>query len=368
MAGSPLRILVVGAGIAGLATARALRLAGFRPEVVEKHPATTVPTAGIFLPGNVARAFAQLGLDDPVRRLGQVIRWQRFLDERGEQLCRVDLTALWDGVGECRALPRVELHQVLLSAAGGEVRHGAEATALHPTQGGVEVVFGDGTHREYDLVIGADGRRSAVRALAALGGPARRTGQVVYRSVITDGPAVSDWTALLGDRRSFVVMPMGGGRIYCCADEAGTEVPADPLDRLREIFGGFGGPVPAVLEAVRAVQVALAEEVQLGRWSYGRVVLVGDAAHATAPSLAQGAAMAVEDAVVLAEELRRTTDLDEALLRYESRRRPRTKWVLDRTRDRDRTRNVAPQLRDPVLRGRGERIFQEHYRLLVDPA
>lgn len=361
------RILVVGAGIAGLTTARALRLAGFRPEVVERHPATVVPTSGIFLPGNAARALARLGLDDPLRHLGQVIRWQRFLDERGEQLCRVDLAALWDGVGECRALPRDELHQVLLRGAGGEVRYGTEVTALHPRTDGVEVVFGDGTRREYDLVIGADGRRSAVRAMAALGGPARPTGRVVYRSVITGGPEVTDWTALLGDRCGLVVVPLGGGRLYCCADETGSAAPADPLDRLRQVFGGFGDPVPAILAAIRTVQVALTDEVQLGRWSYGRVVVVGDAAHATSPSLAQGAAMAIEDAVVLAEELRRATDLDEALLRYESRRRPRTKWVLDRTRDRDRTRDVPPPLRDPVLRGRGERIFQEHYRLLVDP-
>lgn len=368
MAGSPLRILVVGAGIAGLATARALRLAGFRPEIVEKLPATTVPTAGIYLPGNAARAFAQLGLDDPVRPLGQVIGCQRFLDAQGQQLCEVDLTALWSGVGECRALPRDELHRVLLTGAGGAVRHTTEVTGLHPADSGVEVTFGDGARRGYDLVIGADGRRSTIRALAALGGSARPTGQVVYCSVVVDGPEVADWTALLGDRCGFVVMPMGAGRLYCYADEAGTAAPADPLARLREVFAGFGGPVPAVLEAVRAVAVATTDEIQLGRWSYGRVVLVGDAAHATAPTLAQGAAMAVEDAVVLAEELRRSDDLDEALIRYENRRRPRTKWVLDRTRDRDRTRDVPPPLRDPVLRGRGGRIFQEHYRLLVDPA
>lgn len=375
MAGSPLRILVVGAGIAGLATARALRLAGFRPETVEKLPASTVPTAGIYLPGNAARGFAQLGLDDPIRPLGQVIRTQRFLDARGRQLCEVDLTALWGGVGECRALPRDELHRVLLTGAGGVVRHTTEVTGLNPFEAGVEVTFGDGDRRPYDLVIGADGRRSAVRAMAALGGPARPTGQVVYRSVVTGGPEVTDWTALLGDRCGFVVMPMGAGRLYCYADEAGTAAPADPVARLREVFAGYGGPVPAVLEAVRAVQVATTDEVQLGRWSYGRVVLVGDAAHATAPTLAQGAAMAVEDAVVLAEELSRAGDgagrigdIDEALIRYEFRRRPRTKWVLDRTRDRDRTRDVPPPLRDPVLRGRGGRIFQEHYRLLVDPA
>ena len=386
MAGSTLRVLVVGAGIAGLAVARALRLAGFRPEVIDRlpppssmvdgapsdveHPAAPLayrPT-GIYLPGNAARALRDLDLHGPVRPLGQVIHRQRFLDARGRELCEVDLTKLWAGVGECRALPTTDLHRVLLTGAGGEVRYDVEVRRLELTIDAVFVTFGDGRQAEYDLVIGADGRRSAVRALAALGGPARPAGQVVYRSVVSGGPSLVDWTGLLGQRAGFVAMPMGSGRLYCYADEAGTTVPADPLARLREVFGDYGGPVPAILARVQQVQVAVTDEVELGRWSRGRVVLVGDAAHATAPTLAQGAAMALEDALVLVRELQRAANVPTALLGYESRRRPRIKWVSDRTRDRDRTRDVPPALRDPLLRGRGGRIFQEHYRLLVDPA
>ncbi|MGW0435436.1 FAD-dependent monooxygenase [Micromonospora sp. NPDC003197] len=368
MPGSTLRILVVGAGIAGLAVARTLRLAGFRPEIVERLPAGRPVETGIYLPGNAARALREIGLDGPLRPLGQVIGRQRFFDVAGRQLCEVDLGRLWSGVGECRALPRAELHQVLLTAAGGDVRHGVELRRLELAPNTVTVTFGDGRMAEYDLVIGADGRRSIVRTLAALGGTLRPVGQIVYRSVVTGGPRVADWIALLGQRAGFVVVPMGAGRLYCCADEAGTTLPADPLARLREIFGEYGGPLPAVLAALDKVRAEVAEEVELGRWSHGRVVLVGDAAHATAPTLSQGAAMAIEDAVALADALRRTDHVPDALDSYESRRRPRTKWVLDRTRDRDRTRDVTPALRDPLLRGRGGRIFQEHYRLLLDPA
>ncbi|GAA1893033.1 FAD-dependent monooxygenase [Asanoa iriomotensis] len=366
---STLRVLVVGAGIAGLAVARALRLVGYRPEVVEKLPATTLPGAGIFLPGNAARALRELGLDEPVRPLGQVVERQRFLDERGGELCEVDLGKLWDGVGECRALPRAELQRVLLASVDGEVRYDTALARLDvDTEGAASATFGDGSTASYDLVVGADGRKSAVRALAALGGPARPVGQVVYRSVVTGGPAITDWTALLGLRTAFVVTPMGEGRLYLYADEPGTSAPADPLGRLREVFGGHGAPVPDILDAVDKVQVALTDEVEIACWSRGPAVLVGDAAHATSPTLSEGAAMAFEDAVVLAEALTEATSVPEALRRYESRRRPRTKWVLDRTRDRDRTRDVAPALRDPLLRGRGDRIFRDHYRLLVDPA
>ncbi|MFI7550326.1 FAD-dependent monooxygenase [Micromonospora sediminimaris] len=367
MRGSPLRILVVGAGIAGLAVARALRLAGFRPDLTDKAPPHDLTDAGLYLPGNAARALRRLDLDDPVRPYGKVIHRQRFLDSTGASLCEVDLDALWAEVGECRALARSDLHRVLLSGAGGAVRHGAEVRTIDLLPSAVGVTFVDGTQVEYDLVIGADGPRSSIRALAALGGPPRPAGQVVYRGVVRDGPPVDEWTALLGQRCGFLVVPIGAGRLHCYADEAGTDLPADPLGRLRELFGEYGGPVPEVLDALDGVHATTTDEVELGRWFRGRVVLVGDAAHATAPTLSQGAAMALEDAVVLAESLHAAGSVEAALTAYESRRRPRTRWVQDRTRDRNRTRDVPPALRDPLLRGRGDRIFGEHYRLLLGP-
>jgi 2-polyprenyl-6-methoxyphenol hydroxylase-like FAD-dependent oxidoreductase len=256
----------------------------------------------------------------------------------------------------------------MLSGAGGAVRHETQVTCLEVVADETaKVQFGDGANAEYDLVVGADGRRSSVRVMAALGSAAVPVGQVMYRSVVTAGPKISEWTAVLGERAAFVVMPMGAGRLFCYADEAGSVAPADPLARVREVFGGFGGPVPAVLEAMEKVQVAVTDEVEISSWSQGPVVLVGDAAHATAPTLAQGAAMALEDAVVLAESLRGAASVPDALDEFERRRRPRTRWVLDRTRDRDRLRDVAPDLRDPLLRRRGEHIFADHYKALVEP-
>ncbi|WP_018812889.1 FAD-dependent monooxygenase [Salinispora pacifica] len=368
MGGFPLRILVVGAGLAGLAVARALRMAGFRPDLIDKLTPNDLVDSGLFLPGNADRALRQLDLDGPLRPLGQVIHRQYYRDATNAPLCEVDLDALWSGVGPCRALLRSELHRVLLSAAGGAVRYGVglDAVDLFPTT--VGITFADGVIAEYDLVVGADGPRSEVRALAALGGPPRPTGQVVYRAVVRDGPPVAEWTALLGHRAGFLLVPVGPGRLYCYADETGAVTPADPVARLDELFCDYGGPIPEVLDCLDQVHVTVTEEVELGRWRRGRVLLVGDAAHATAPTLSQGAAMALEDAVVLAESLQKSTgDIDAALTAYESRRRPRTRWVRDRTRDRNRTRDVAPALRDPLLRGRGGRIFGEHYRLLLGP-
>jgi FAD-dependent urate hydroxylase len=366
-----LRILVVGAGTAGLAAARGLRIAGFRPDVVEELPASTVPRAGIFLPGNASRALRLLGLDAPLRPFGDLIFRQVFLDASGGGLFELDIAALWSGVGESRAMSRADLQQVLLTGVGGEVRYDTAVTDLQIVDGAAKVEFSDGGIAEYDLVIGADGRRSTIRAKAGLGGHASPTGQIVYRSVVSGGPPLSDWTALLGRKSSFVVMPMGSRRLYCHADETvtpGTPNPADPLARVRELFGSFGAPVPAILAAMEKVQVARADEVVLDCWTKGPVLLVGDAAHATAPTLAQGAAMAFEDAVVLGEVLRATpADIPAALAAYETRRRPRCGQVCEGTRERDRTRDVPPALRDPMLRRRGRRIFTDQYRGLVSP-
>jgi FAD-dependent urate hydroxylase len=365
-----LRILVVGAGIAGLAVARALRLAGFRPHVVEELPATMLPAAGIYLPGNASRALRHLGLDAPLRPLGDLIFRQLFLDSRGCELFELDVAGLWAGVGESRALARADLQQVLLTGVGGEVHYDTAVRELEIFDRTAKVGFDDGSVAEYDLVIGADGRRSTIRAKSGLGGPAVATGQIVYRSVVSGGPPLSDWTALLGRRSSFVAMPMGGRRLYCYADETAPDSPdpEDPRAHLRELFGSFASPVPAILHAMDKVQVARTDEVVLDSWSRGPVLLVGDAAHATAPTLAQGAAMSFEDAVVLGEELRASpTDVPAALRAYEDRRRPRCGVVRDRTRERDRTRDVPPALRDPMLRRRGLRIFADQYQPLVAP-
>ncbi|PRY27861.1 FAD-dependent monooxygenase [Pseudosporangium ferrugineum] len=366
-----LRILVVGAGISGLAAARGLRIAGFRPDVVEELPASMAPGAGIYLPGNASRALRLLGLDAPLRPLGDLIFRQVFQDSAGHELFELDVAGLWAGVGESRALSRADLQQVLLTGVGGAVRYDTAVRDLDLIDGAAKVEFGDGSVAEYDLVVGADGRRSMIRQKAGLGGPAVPTGQIVYRSVVGGGPALSDWTALLGHRSQFVAMPMGGRRLYIYADETAapdTPGPADPVVRLRELFADFGGCVPAILDAVEKVQVARTDEVAIDRWSAGPVLLVGDAAHATAPSLAQGAAMAMEDAVVLGEVLKGAGgDVGAALRAYEQRRRHRCHQVRERTHERDRTRDVPPEERDALLRKGGQQIFADHYRALVEP-
>lgn len=364
------RILVVGAGIAGLAAARTLARAGFSVEVVERQPDWDEAGTGIYLPGNASRALRALGLEQAVSARGVVIPQQRVSDDRGRLLVAVDLDELWDGVGPCLALHRADLHAVLLDGARDmPIRMGAEVRGLQERSGTVSVEFGDGAARDYDVVIGADGIRSTVRRLAfGDEATARPVGQVGWRFLTACPPELTTWSVMLGHRTAFLTIPIGNGRVYCYCDvvSASGEERDEDLGRL---FSGFAEPVPELLQSIPEqdlVHRSTIEEVVLDSWVRGRVVLVGDAAHATSPNMAEGAAMALEDALVLAECLGRLEAVPAALSAFEARRRPRTDWVRAQTHRRDRTRYLPTAVRNAVLRALGQRIFRSNYRPLLD--
>jgi 2-polyprenyl-6-methoxyphenol hydroxylase-like FAD-dependent oxidoreductase len=366
------RILVVGAGIAGLAAARTLARAGLSAEVVERQPAWGEAGTGIYLPGNAARALRALGLEQAVFERGVVIPRQRVSDERGRLLVEVDLAELWDGVGPCLALHRADLHDVLLAGAREvPIRMGVDVRGLRERDGTISVEFGDGTAGEYDLVIAADGVHSTVRRLAfGSEAAAESVGQVGWRFVTACPAEITTWSVMLGQRTAFLMLPIGNGRVYCYCDVVSSSGEGRHED-LGRLFSDFAEPVPSLLDSVADRELlhrSTIEEVALDSWVRGRVVLVGDAAHATSPNMAEGAAMALEDALVLADCLRRPEPLPAALSAFEARRRPRTDWVRAQTHRRDRTRYLPTAVRNAVLRAFGRRIFRSNYRPLLDEA
>jgi FAD-dependent urate hydroxylase len=366
------RVLIVGGGVAGLAAARALGAAGFAPELVEREQAWGHGGTGIYLPGNAARALRPLGLERDVVERAVAIRKQRFCDAHGRLLLEVDVEALWNGVGPCLALHRADLHAVLLAGAREiPIRMGVTVRALREHGETISVELDDESSDEYDLVIGADGIHSTVRRLA-FGDDARAqpVGQLGWRFLAAASADITTWSVLLGRRTAFLMLPIGDGRAYCYCDvvsTAGKDGHGEPT----RLFAGFARPVPDLLESVSdpaRVHRSKIEEVVLDTWTRGRIVLIGDAAHATSPNMAQGAAMALEDAVVLADCVRRVDTIPAALTAFEERRRPRTDWVLRQTHRRDHTRYLPPLVRNTVLRAFGHRIFRSNYRPLLDEA
>jgi 2-polyprenyl-6-methoxyphenol hydroxylase-like FAD-dependent oxidoreductase len=364
------RALIVGAGVAGLGAARALAAAGFAPELVEREPAWDHAGTGIYLPGNAARALRALGLERDVVERAVEIANQRFCDAHGRLLLDVDVAALWNGVGPCLALHRADLHAVLLEgAADVPIRMGVAVRALREENGTVAVEFGDESTDEYELVVGADGIHSTVRRLAfGDDAGARPVGQLGWRFVTGCSAEITTWSVMLGHRTAFLTLPIGNDRAYCYCDVAVTSGQDGDEDPAR-LFSGFAPPVPGLLDSVarrESVHRSTIEEVALDEWTHGRIVLIGDAAHATSPNMAQGAAMALEDALVLAECLRRLDTIPAALTAFEAQRRPRTDWVRAQTHRRDRTRYLPTVVRNTVLRAFGRRIFRSNYRPLLD--
>jgi 2-polyprenyl-6-methoxyphenol hydroxylase-like FAD-dependent oxidoreductase len=369
-------ILIVGGGIGGLSLATALHQQGFAVELVERSPAWPAVGAGIMLHANGVRVLRALGVGTAVEQAGTPVRRWGFFDQDGSMLCSTDLQHLWAAVGLCVGIARVRLQQVLVAAAAPvRTRLGVAVTSLNQEPGGVEVGFSDGTTAAYGLVVGADGIYSTVRRLTISPESPEYAGTTVWRSIIaTRPPGVTDLTVLLGDGRYFGQVPMGDGHTYAFGAIAGPRC-NDPLEgrleRFRDRFADFGGPVPAYLAALECdeqLHVGPFEWVELERWHTGRVVLIGDAAHAHPPNMGEGGCMAMEDALVLAQELRAASSLESALERYEVRRRPRADWVHEQSRDAAEGWVVPPALRNAALRERGDQLFRDRYRPLIPAA
>jgi FAD-dependent urate hydroxylase len=369
------RVLIVGGGIAGLALAPLLARIGVAVEAIEREPAWRPAGTGIYLPGNAARALRALGLEARVTSRAVEIARQRFYDHHGRLLFEVDVAEFWAAVGPCLALHRAELHALLREAAGEmPIRLGLALECLAQQDGIVAVEFSDGTSGEYDLVVGADGIHSAVRRLtfepAAVPRP---VGQIGWRFLAPRPPEVTTWSVMLGRGTAFLTLPIDGDRVYCYCDVVsprGHDTPErDPGQQLNELFSEFADPAAtplAGLDATADIHVAKIEEVAFDRWAHERVVLIGDAAHATSPNMAQGAAMALEDALVLTHCLRNFPAIPDAIAAFEARRRPRIDWVRAQTHRRDHTRYLPPRIRDNVLRLLGRRIFHANYGPLLD--
>lgn len=336
-----MRIVIVGGGIGGLAAALALRREGFEPSVYEQAPELLEVGAGIALWPNAFRALERLGLGGEVlARAGRI--------ERALWLGRDGTTykhfAFPETGSPAVALRRADLQTVLRAAlpAGslhlGETFEGFEGFEGFAGGGGEVVArFAGGSEVACDVLVGADGLHSRVRArMLGESEPVYR-GYSVWRGVtrLAGGPLPNE-TALevYGEGRRFGVGPLGLGRTgwWATANEPeGTpEPPSEHASKLSRLFGGWCAPVTELIEATPSESIlrnAAYDRPAAGRWGEGRVTLLGDAVHPMTPNLGQGGCMAVEDAAVLARCLAKYRDARVALRAYESRRRARAEAV-----------------------------------------
>jgi 2-polyprenyl-6-methoxyphenol hydroxylase-like FAD-dependent oxidoreductase len=367
------RVLVVGGGIAGMAVAGALSEGGVTTTVVDRLGAPSQSGMGLVLPGNALLALRALGVDDAVVDKGVPIRRREYRNAKGKLLFAVDEAAFWDGLTSSVCLRRADLLAVLLArVAGAAVRWQTGVRAVVEGAGAVEVTFADDRSESAELVIGADGVHSAVRG-AVFGGSAPGAALLSSASwrFVSPNPGVDCWSVWSGAQGTFLLVPIDDGHVYGYASATRGGAVATHPAWLDMTFSRFPPPVAQTVATVLAEPACLyhapIEEVRIPRWSTERVVLIGDAAHAAAPVWAQGAAMAVEDAVVLAELLVTGGDWATVGAEFERRRRPRVGHVQRMTDRLSRAAGLPGWLRDPILPLVGPRSYRETFQPLREP-
>jgi 2-polyprenyl-6-methoxyphenol hydroxylase-like FAD-dependent oxidoreductase len=360
------RAIVVGAGIGGLAAAGALRRAGWAVQVLEQAERLGPVGAGLTLWPTAVLALDALGVGPAVRELAHPLDRSGIRTAGGRWLSRTDTSRYPARLGApLVAVHRADLHRLLLAVAGPElIRTGAQVTALDQDKDGVRVTW-EGGEVSANLLVAADGLHSTLRR--AWFGQASRpvfTGRMAWRAVLdhaTGGGEAEEATESWGRGQRFGIVPLGRSRVYWFATADAPEHQRTPTGERAELLARFAGwhpPIPELIAATPPSAVLRHDLYELRPdlpiYARGRVVLLGDAAHAMTPDLGQGAGQALEDAVVLGAALATTGEVAAALARYDAERRPRTQAVARLSRRTGRLAQASgpltSRLRDLAVR------------------
>lgn len=326
-----MRVVIVGAGIGGLAAAVALRRVGIPSLVLEQAPAIHEVGAGLSIWPNAVHALEELGVADRVLAVASVVERNTLRTAAGRTLSVTELTGISKTAGApCICLHRAVLQKILFDALPPDsVRTGARCSLIE----GTTTILESGERIEADVLIGADGISSVVReALHGVEEP-RYAGYTGWRGICADNGLLPERSPMLiaCNGSQFGTWPCGDGQFYWFLTKnlppRTRQTKADALALCRN----WASPVPEIIEATpesAILQNDILDRPPLKWWGRGAVTLLGDAAHATTPNLGQGACQALEDAVVLAHCLSEIQPIDFALRAYERLRIPRTTTVV----------------------------------------
>ncbi|MFE4898268.1 FAD-dependent monooxygenase [Peribacillus butanolivorans] len=333
------KVLIVGGGIGGLAAAIALQKKGIKAEIVELQKEWNVYGVGIILQSNALRAIDELGLTEEFLASGTTGSFLHIRDSQGNMIFEAP-TPSSGKFNKTGGIPRRVLHQILYNAAiqlGTKIRMGTTVEVIKNIDNGVYVELTDGTSGTYDLLIGADGVKSKVRKLVFGDIEPVFVGQAVWRYSLNRPKEVENIIMFYGQKAKAGIIPMTKDSVYIFIVTAEPGNPRKPEDQLhilmREAFKEFGGLIAELSEQIsdpkeviyRPLETLLVENP----WYRGRILLIGDSAHATVPHLAQGAAIAIEDGLVLGQLLQQDLPVEDILKKFMNRRFDRCKFVVE---------------------------------------
>ena len=334
------RVIVIGGGIGGLATAIAFCRKGWDVSVYEASPELRPIGKGIWMPINAMQVLERLGLAARVSETGWPLQLIELRTASGTLLSTIKVNEMAPRYGQSIvSILRADLVNILAKALAPQVlRLGSEFTHFSQESNQVRVHFKDGSEETADLLVGADGIHSRVREQLFPGVKLRYSGQTCFRGVsefaLPDGLA-STCREIWGGRNRFGFSAVGPRQVYWFAPQLsppGVEDSIDlRMDRLLNSYREFPSPVPEILAAANAgdtIRTDLFDFPPISSWSRNNVVLLGDAAHAMTPNLGQGGAQAIEDAFVLAEQFEKAESITQAIGSYERIRMPRVNWIV----------------------------------------
>jgi 2-polyprenyl-6-methoxyphenol hydroxylase-like FAD-dependent oxidoreductase len=358
--------VIVGGGIGGLAAAAGLHRRGWTVTVLEQTEGFSVAGAAISLWPNAFRALATVGAE--IRKEWEYVAGG-LRDWRGRWIVDLSGDTAVEHTADAVVVHRHDLRTALLAQVPEECRMTGVRVRGVRIEGDRAVVEHDGGELAADLVVGADGVHSAVReALWPQAAPPQYVGHTTWRMVLPRPRGMAEiWGEIWGQQAVFGLFPMPDGLIYCYGTGAvapGTRSPDGELTEVRRRFGDWCDPIPTVLAAVTEDQL-LRNDIYalppLPTYVRGPVALLGDAAHAMAPYLAQGGCQALEDAATLNVAVETQSDLRTALRRYDELRRPRTQDLARKSRMTGAITNLswgpARAARNAVLRALPTSMF-----------
>jgi 2-polyprenyl-6-methoxyphenol hydroxylase-like FAD-dependent oxidoreductase len=333
-------VLVVGGGITGCVAAIALAQRGVEVTLVERSPQWHGVGHGITVQGNALKVFHEIGALGPILEKGHGFDQVRMRQADGEDIATITVarTGGSDLPATMGAL-RSDIQDVLVGMIrdlGIEVRLGTELVSFSSIDSHVEAELSNGAVENYDMIIAADGIKSATRKLLGIREDKKPTGMGIWRSVVPRTPEMSiSGLYYHGPEYKVGFTPISDELCYAYVLTK-PERPDNGLtdaQEMRRLLEGYGGDVPFIRDQITEATFLNFQPIEWlyveGPWHKGRVIAIGDAVHACPPLIAQGAAQCSEDAVLLAEYLTRDGDIETLLTEYEARRKPRVKLVVD---------------------------------------
>jgi 2-polyprenyl-6-methoxyphenol hydroxylase-like FAD-dependent oxidoreductase len=328
------RVLIVGAGIGGLTLAAGLQTFGIVPTVAEIEGSSLGRGLALMLTSNVGVALRRIGLDRAVAREGTVLDEIVQTDASGASTDHHDLRPANERYAPTFGITRDGLISGLSAGPSFPVAYGTTVSTVDWSLDSPRVTFSDGTRAEFDLVVGADGIHSAMRQAIFPGIEPSYRSFCAWRTVMEYPDTDQVFTIRSKPGTILGSFQVGPQLVYAFLLFHAAEIPslsrAQHLARFKELASSFHGPISTLIQEQRdptRVVFVPVYEVETPAYHQGRVVLIGDAAHAFPPILAQGAAMAIEDAVTLAELIGTNNNLDQVLRSFEAARRPRVEQI-----------------------------------------